>query len=186
MAVAKPKPKAKTPIKVKVPVLSPVRPPRVDLDVANLILKGPKQAGKQLSTVITRAITTGQIENTIEGASTLTLSVTDWAGALMRSQMLKGEVQLEFDGETFVLTKVARQSTVMTLTFEDRAVNLLRSYTKAKKADRASTTRAQFIRSMVQEVKEAVIPFQCPELNVKEPIGKPKALRARTQREWLH
>jgi hypothetical protein len=172
------------PTKVRVPVLSAVRPPRADLDVSKLVLTGPKQRGKQLSTVISQAITTGTLEQTYDGASTLTLTVTDWAGGLLRSEMLKGAVGLAFDGEQFTLAKVARQDTTMTLTFEDRAVNLLRGYSKPRKADRANTTRAQFARSLVQEVTEARIPFRCPELNVKQPIGKPKVLRARTRRQW--
>lgn len=168
--------------------LPSVRPPKADLDVGKLILSGPKMAGKPwLTATVTAAVTGSTLETTIEGASTLTLTVTDWYGKLMRSQLLKGPVQITFDGEDYVLTKVARADTILTLTFEDRAVNLLRQYTKARKADRANTTRAQFIRSMVNEVTQARIPFVCPEVNKRQAIARPTVVvRMRTQRAWLH
>ena len=183
MAVAQKAKTKRAAVRVRVPSLSTVRPPRSDLDVSRLTLKGPKVKGhKQLATQIQQAITSGQLETTIEGASTLTLTVTDWSEGLLKSQLITGAVQLSFDGEDYVLTKLARQDTIMTLTFEDRAVNLLRGFSKAKKANRANTTRAQFVRSMVQECANPRIPFHCPEVNVKQPIAEPKVLRARTKR----
>jgi hypothetical protein len=59
----------------------------------------------------------------------------------------------------------------MTLTFEETAVYWLRQYDNRKKAERDTTTRAQFIRSMVREVSQVRIPFECPEVNVRQPIA---------------
>jgi|SRR5215467_6325442 len=178
---------AKSRAKVKVPVLGAVRPPRADFDVAAITLSGPKTGNRRLSVQLRSAITDGTIETTIDGASTLTLVVTDWAEGLLHSELITGALTVTFDGESFTLTKIARQDTSMTLTFEDTAVNLLRKYNKAKKADRANSTRAQFVRSMVQEVTEARIPFMCPEVNDKQPIGKPTVLRMRSKPwgRWL-
>lgn len=175
----------KAPTKVKVPTLSQVRPPRGDFDVSRILLSGPKQKGKRLSAQVRGAITDGGIEQTIEGASTLTLTIYDWAEGLLHSQLILGAVTVTFDGLDFTLTKIARADDKMTLTFEETAVNLLRQYKSAKKADRANTTRAQFVRSMVQEVTQAHIPFVCPEVNTKQPVGKPTVLVARTRRRWL-
>ena len=183
MAVTKKKSTKKKPVKVKVRTLSTVRPPRTDFDVAKITLSGPKQKGKPLSAQVRGSITDASLEQTIEGASTLTLVIFDWAEGLLHSQLIKGAVTVKFDNLDFTLTKIARQDEKMTLTFEETAVNLLRQYKSAKKADRANTTRAQFIRSMVREVKEAHIPFHCPEVNVKQPIAKPKVLVARTKRD---
>ena len=182
MPAAKRKPKK---VKVKVPVLSTVRPPQADLDVSSITLSGPKLAGsRQITQQIRQAITGVTLEQTMEGASTLTISVTDWSMALMRSQLITGSVTVKFDAIDYTLTKVARADTVMTLTFEETAVALLRLYSKPKKADRANTTRAQFVRSMVQEVTQARIPFQCPEVNTKQTVAKPTANVALAARTW--
>lgn len=168
--------------------LSTARRPKADFDVGKLILSGPKMAGKRsLAAQVQALVTSSTVETTIEGAATLTLTVTDWSRKLLANPLIAGPVQITFDGEEFVLTKVSKSDTILTLTFEDRAVNLLRQYSKPKKADRAHTTRAQFVRSMVQEVKEVHIPFVCPEINDKQPIAKPVkvVVRTRTQRPWL-
>jgi hypothetical protein len=156
--------------------LSSVRPPKADIDIGKLILTGPKQVGRRALTAQIQALVTGStLETTIEGASTLTLTITDWSRRLLHNPLITGPVQLTLDREEFVLTKLAKQDTTLTLTFEDRAVNLLRQYSKPKKADRARTTRAQFVRSMVREVTEAAIPFVCPEIQAKQQILKSKA-----------
>ena len=160
------KAKVKRKVKVKVPQLSTVRRPAADLDVSNLTLQG-----KALSAKLKQAVTDGSIEQTIQGASTLTLTVADWAHGLLRSQLLTGAVTLTFDGLNFTMVKISNQDTSITLTFEETAVNLLRQYSKPRKANRANTTRAQFVRSLVQEVTQARIPFQCPEINKKQPVA---------------
>ena len=165
MAQVQPKP-VRAPVRVRVPVLSVVRRPRADLDVGALRLQG-----EQLSAKLQNAITDSSLETTLDGATTLTLTVSDWHQGLLHSSVIQGAALLTFDGETFVLSKLARQGSTMTLTFEDQAVNLLRRYSKPKTADRASVTRAQFVRSLVVEVREARIPFRCPEINVRQPIA---------------
>lgn len=168
MATTKVKPKDKKKVKVKPPPrLSTVRPPAADLDPGKMTL-----AGKPVGAKLRAAITDTSLEQTIAGASTLTLTVDDWAGGLMNSQLVKGATTLIFDAISFTLIKLDRQDDgTMTLTFEETAVNLLRQYNKPKKANRANTTRAQFVRSMVTEVTQARIPFKCPEVNDKQPIA---------------
>lgn len=161
----KPKPKKKK-VEVKVKKLSTVRPPRADLDVNNMKLQG-----KRLSAKLKQSITGATLETTIQGASTLTLTVADWHEGLLHSKLLAGKCELTFDGESFTLVKISRTGPNMQLTFEDTAVNLLRQYTKPLKANRAKVTRAQFVRKMVREVTQARIPFHCPEINKKQPIA---------------
>jgi hypothetical protein len=146
--------------------LATARPPAADLDVSNLTLQG-----KGLSARIKQAVTDGSIEQTIQGASTLTLTVADWAGGLLHSAVLAGGVTLTFDGLNFTMVKLSKTDTALTLTFEETAVNLLRQYSSPRKSDRATTTRAQFVRALVQEVKEARIPFACPEVNKRQAIA---------------
>ena len=69
------------------------------------------------------------------------------------------------------MVKVSKSDTALTLTFEETAVSLLRLYSSPRKSDRATTTRAQFVRSLVQEVKEARIPFACPEVNKRQAVA---------------
>lgn len=160
------------PVKVKVrsrhtpAALSRARQPAADLDVANLRLQGKKVSAK-----LAQAITDGSIEQTIDGASTLTFTVADWAGGLLRSALLAGAVTVTFDGLSFTMVKTSKSDTALTLTFEETAVNLLRQYSKPRKANRSTTTRAQFVRTLVQEVTQARIPFVCPEVNKKQPIA---------------
>lgn len=162
------------PVKVRVPQLSAVRPPAADLDVANI-----KLTGKDLTAKLRNAITDASLEQTIQGASTLTITVSDWHEGLLHSQLVKEACTLTFDGLSFTLTKLSRQGYTTALTFEETAVALLRKYRSPRKATRSSTTRAQFIHSMVTEVKEAVIPFVCPELNIVQPIAASSSSVAR-------
>lgn len=159
--------KKSTPVKVKVPRLGVVRAPAHDLDVDNMRLQG-----KPFPAKLKQAVTDGSIETTIQGASTLSLTIADWAHGLLRSQLLTGACTLTFDNVPFTLVKISTTDRyTVSLTFEERAVNLLRQYDSPKTANRDTTTRAQFVRSMVREVKEAVIPFSCPEVNVVQPIA---------------
>ena len=159
----------RAPVKVKVPQLAVVRAPAADFDVGKLTLQG-----KALSAKLTQAITDGSLEQTMDGASTLTLTVSDWYHGLLRSQLLQGACTLTFDGLSFTLVKIATQGDgdAVSLTFEETAVNVLRQYSKPRKASRDVMTRAQFVRTLVAEPTQARIPFQCPEVNVKQPIGK--------------
>src|SRR5947209_9737428 len=111
---AKAKAPAKSkPVKVRVPTLSTVRRPRTDFDVARIVLSGPKSGGKQLSVQIREAITDASIEQSIEGASTFTLAITDWSEGLLHLQLIRGAVTLSIDGLDLTLTKVSRQDTTM-------------------------------------------------------------------------
>lgn len=178
--------------KIKVPSTGLVRKPRAPLDVSKMTLNGlintpggPK-GGDKMSAKLQDAITAASLESTLAGASTLQLTITDWYHTFLRSQLLTGSCTLTFDGIGYTLVKLsAAGDDTVQLTFEETAVNLLRKYTKPLKANRANTTRAQFVQTMVKEVSEARIPFVCPELNTVQPIGKTAATRAIAMRsDW--
>lgn len=160
----------KRPVKVRVPRLSVVRKPRADLDPGNVKLQG-----QRLSVGLAHSITDMQLEQTVEGASTLTITVSDDTGAFLRSALLTGPVLASFDGLEWALVKTSKGDRTVTLTFEEQAVNLLRKYSTPKKADRAATTRAQFVRSLITEVREARIPYEIPEANQHQPVAAPAA-----------
>jgi hypothetical protein len=147
------------------PSTGTARPPATRLDVDALVLRGRGLAGD-----VRRNVTDMTLEQALDGASTLVLTINDSTRTLLHSPMLAGSVTVVFDGISWTAVKMEKDGSTITLTFEETAVFLLRQATGAKKADRDHSTRAQFIRSLVNEVHPAV-PFRCPEVNVKQPVA---------------
>lgn len=151
-----------------------------DLSIDSLKLTGLNAKGKKWSLSITGSITDAEIERSIEGASTLTLTVHDPDWAILNSGLFDRRVDgrldavdVQVDTHWFRLVQVAPSDDTLTLTFEDRDVAYLRRHTKYKKVARGKTTRAEFVRSLVKEVKaDGGIQFQCPELHKTQPKAK--------------
>jgi cell wall-associated NlpC family hydrolase len=136
---------------------------------------------------IADAVTGGELERTIEGASTLTLELHDPHRKVIRHKALLRSVDFEFDKTWWRLVKVSKSADTVTLTFEDRDVAYLRRHKGPRKVYRKKHTRAQFVRMLVREVGRRAaegkkgklvgkqrIRFYCPEVNERQPIGKPK------------
>jgi hypothetical protein len=156
-----------TPVKVNVPRLRTVRAPQADLDPGNVQLQD-----RALSVQLRSAITDMSVDQTIDGASTLSITVSDYSGAFLRSALLAGPVTASFDRLSWTLVKLSKGDRTVTLTFEEQAVNLLRQYDSPKKASRDSgVTRAQFVRSLITEVTQAQIPYSIPEINQRQPVA---------------
>jgi len=154
------------PVKVKLPArLGVVRPPAADLDPGSLVLQGGP-----IPVQLARAVTTMVLTQTMQGASTLEITVADYTGDFLRSKLLRGGLTLVWDGVQYTLVKTAKGDRNVQLTFEESAVNLLRGYNRPKKAARALVTRAQFVRSLITEVTQARIPYSIPEVNVRQPV----------------
>jgi hypothetical protein len=141
-----------------------------DVDVGAVMLQ---VAGNKLGRLrVDQRLTDGRLERTMDGASTLTLTVDDTDRALLAAGVFDKQIDLQLLGEWWRLVQVAKQGDTLTLTFEDRAVAYLRQNTKPRKAARSKMTRAQFALSLVREVKAGGgIKFVCPDLTVKQPIG---------------
>lgn len=159
------------------------------------------------------AITGITIDRTIEGASTVEIQMQDpdnrlFAGSRMFEPKAKRDkhgkaryehdfygrritrpdergraMEIKLDGIVYRLVKVSRQGTQATLTFEDRAIYWLRRKRGVKRAKRTKVTRAQFILSLLREIKSYRIRFVCPELNVKQPIDQGKTTRKPASRK---
>jgi hypothetical protein len=142
---------------------SPARP----LELQDLRLHGDSK----VVAAINRAMTSATQDQTLEGASTVVITVRDPARGLLRSNIVKTKATLTLDRVQHRLVRVARDGNQLTLTFEETAVNVLREFDSPRKANRSNTTRAQFVQSLVREPKEFVIPFQCPELNERQAIA---------------
>lgn len=141
--------------------------PAQPLELQNLRLQGDKNVVAALN----RAMTSAEQDATMEGASTVVITVRDPARGLLRSNIVKTKSTLVLDKVQYRLVRVARDGNQLTLTFEETAVNVLREYDDPRKANRENTTRAQFVQTLVREPKEFTIPFKCPELNEKQAIA---------------
>lgn len=139
-----------------------------DLDVGEV-----KLVVKDIVTTDVVDIVTGaDIERSIEAASTLTFNLQDDDLAVLRSGNLKAAVDVVLDGLYFRLAGVRKTDRQLDLVFEDREIALLRTYNKKRVVNRGSMTRAEFILSLIKEVKEVKIPYFIPELHKIQPIEK--------------
>lgn len=144
-----------------------------DVSLEDFTLQMRNKAGIEL----VESIVDATLQRTIEGASTLTVIVDD---DLHRPIQLSGKlgrrVDVNIDGLWFTLVGVRKQGRQLTLTFEDRIVNVLRYFDSWKQASRGAMTRAQFVLSMIEEANKAQpirIHYVIPELNAKQETGAP-------------
>lgn len=142
-----------------------------DVDLSRLFFK---LQGQAQGLNIIEAVTDVDIQRTIEGASTITVTVEDRDGLLLNSGKLSSRNDIEIDGLYFRLVSVSKSGIELTLTFEDREVTLLRKYSKpikqSLKTARTRVTRAEFVLRMIREVKETKIRYVIPELHKQQPI----------------
>jgi len=128
-----------------------------------------------------------ELETQISGASFIKVQVIDPEWKLQTSGFvdvdsngLLNDVVVEFpegSGWLWALCAVEGSTDVssanFTMTFEDKIIADLRQYWKPKQVPPGTQTRAQFVRSLINEVGrygEPKIKFVCPSLNVKQPI----------------
>jgi hypothetical protein len=141
------------------------------------------------------AVTAIAMERTLEGASTVTVTLEDpdaalfsdakiWApkgkrtpterdvtGATVRRPVLRGRaMEIRLDNIVFRLVQASKSGDQYTLTFEDRVIYWLRRKGgKARRVQWNEVTRAQFILSLLREIKAERVRFVCPELNLRQP-----------------
>ena len=159
--------------------LQTARAPRDNLGLGTIKLNNA-----ELSMGLQAAISTLSLEETMDGASTLTIVVFDPQRILLNSPLAATKSIVTFDRVDYTLVGVEIQDADLSLTFEETAVNVLRQQKGPVKANRYNTTRAQFIRSLVRQPKQYTIPFEAPEVNIKQPIagGKEDVL---TEANWI-
>jgi hypothetical protein len=148
-----------------------------DVRITRLVLNG-----ERVDVRIEQAITSASIERTMEGASTLTLTVHDPQLALLQSGIFNRRVLASIDRFSFWLVKVSKQGNQLTLTFEDTQVARLRIPNRPRKAVRGKVTRAQFALSLIRELKAPRIPYVIPELNIRQPVGVTPARTSASER----
>lgn len=146
-----------------------------DLDLQELSLFNRQFAPMRIE----EAVIAGSIHRTIEGASTVELTLNDRYGYIMNSGRLGNKTDIRIDGLYFRLVKVRKTGFQLQLTFESREVAVLRTYQKFRASNWGEMTRARFIQILVGEVKEFHIPFVCPELKFTPRERKAEKQKAR-------
>lgn len=133
---------------------------REDIDLESFNIK----VGGRTVLNLREHITDGNVERTIEGASTITVTVADPEGAILRSRHLGRTSDVKIDGLWFRLVKKTKTGNALSLTWEDREIAILRSYKKIKVVAKNVMTRAQFVRVLIKEVREVPLRLRCPDL----------------------
>jgi hypothetical protein len=140
-----------------------------DVDLASFHLQMRNKAGVDLVDSIMDAT----VDRTIDGASTLTVTVDDDSKrSIQLSGRLGRKVDVNVDGLWWTLVQVKKAGRQLTLVFEEREVNLLRYYSSWMYQERDKGTRAQFVLKMIQEVKEARLKWVIPELKEAQKQGE--------------
>jgi hypothetical protein len=125
---------------------------------------------------ITVPIASCKLERTIEGASSLTVTVHDPALSFLNSEAIQGpkhgelESFVVLENLVFALAGVhLLKGHMVEVILEDEAIHRLRKNTKALTMKRGSVTRAEFIKHMFAE---SGVPLISKELHKKQPIKK--------------
>ncbi len=130
----------------------------LDVDGIKLVTRGRTFA-------FSESIVGGEINRTIEGASTVNLTVTDFHKKIRNSGMLGAEVDINVDGLWFRLVAVNKSGNELQLTFESREVAILRTYNNLRVTGWGKMSRTRFVQILMNESPQTrLIPFICPEL----------------------
>ena len=138
----------------------------VDLDRFNL------QMDSLFAVNLTEQILSANISRTIDGSSTLTVDVADPKHKFLRSGRLASRnMDIQIDGLWWRYVRCEKQGTVISMTFEDREIAVLRQYKNLLgPISRDQITRAEFIVKILNEVEEFVIPYYIPEIHKPQPV----------------
>jgi uncharacterized protein YukE len=111
------------------------------------------------------SVVSGEVNRTIEGASTVVITVNDNDGLISKSGRLASKVDIKIDGLWFRLVKVTKSGVNLTMTFESREVAILRTYSKRRLTGWGKMSRARFAQILVNEPNEfgRTIPFVSPD-----------------------
>jgi cell wall-associated NlpC family hydrolase len=114
--------------------------------IENLMLKG-----NTLASMIGPRLTRAVISQTLDEPLTITLDVWDKGRELLQSGLLDTKIRIALGGQAFLMTRCAKNGDVLTLEFEDAAVNQLRNFTKPMKVTRGTMSRIGFVKKLLSE-----------------------------------
>lgn len=120
------------------------------IDLATLQLTGPK--GSTLHADVLAALEDLSISQTITGASTVSMTLSDPHRTLLRSGLLSGRTAVVIAGSAYELAAVDKSGPKTSVTFEDSAVAALRLKKGARSVAAGKMSRAQFCTTLIREV----------------------------------
>lgn len=144
----------------------------IDKNIGDLVLKG----GDQLRVKVGGAILPTPTLKRGMGNSSIELTVHDPKLRWLKLGLAAEKWDAEIDGLWFRYLGTSKQGKQLTLRFEDRDVARLRELRGPKKVyarrgQKNETTRAEFIVSLVEELRGPKLKIVCPELHEKQPIA---------------
>lgn len=143
----------------------------MDVSVGKLVFTSEK---KGLSTGVGDVLQDGLVEESTGAAMALNLTLLDNDFEALNSGVFGHRVTATVDGIPFRLTKVSIvEDFKMTALLEHALIAEMREHSKPMKASRHSMTRAEFVASMLKELRTPYT-FICPELGRKQPVAKKK------------
>jgi murein DD-endopeptidase MepM/ murein hydrolase activator NlpD len=147
----------------------PQTPTLADIAPRDLVL-----VGRDATLDISDRVLNIRVARTIDGASTVVVTVSDPGYAILNSPAIKGRgegnlyCQAILDSLVFQLVGIGTKPRQTILTFESETIHRLRGFDDPKSMTRSTITRAMFIKWMCDE---AGVDFYSPELNVRQKIA---------------
>lgn len=136
-----------------------------DVTINDIVLQRRK-----LTADVDEAVIDLDITRSIEEAAHIVLTIHDQQRVLKTAPIFTTKLRMTLDDREFVTVGRGKNQDDYTFTFESRAVNEMRKYKRYKKMRRGRVTRAQFAKSLVDEIPW--LTFFCPELNKRQPIDR--------------
>ena len=140
-------------------------------------------AKKGLSTEIDKVLVDASLQEPMQGAMAINLDLLDNDFQALNSGVFGTRVTSVVDKVSFRLTEVSIvEHFKLRAVLEHALIAEMREHSKPKKASRHSMTRAEFILSMLRELRTPFT-FICPELHRKQPTAKKKESKKARQEE---
>lgn len=124
---------------------------------------------------VRRDILDATFEDAIDQTPTFTITLRDADWEFLNTGALEHNIDVNpgnLPRRFYRLDNVEVADEELTLTFATRNAVYIAKHKRAHKASRGKMTRAQFIKSLVREVKKTRIPFYCPQLTKRQKFAK--------------
>lgn len=129
----------------------------LDIDIEKVVLDIVRNTKKLRDLDITEIITEGEIEETMEGSSNVTITLHDPDGELLNSGALERAVDVMMGGLWFRLVAIRKEGSYLTLTFEDRVVSYLKSHNKILHMSRGKMNRLEFCLYVIRQIRKGQV-----------------------------
>ncbi len=133
-------------------------------EAADVTLNALTIDGQSMTSDVAQAVTEAQLERTIDGAPTLTITLALGDGGLLRSGIFSKRITAQFDGKGYELAQVRKSETTIDLTFEDIVVAELRRHDTPRKVEAGTMTRIEFAKLLLQETPWIRLSFNSDEV----------------------